>query len=119
MDLAPTDAQLAIQQESRRFLEAEITRERRLTWDRTPEGHDAEFWRAVGQLGWFGLRACRRRWAGRAPRCSIWACSSRNAGVPWRPSASSRPSPAASRSTPSAPRRSVARGSPPWRAASG
>jgi len=55
MDLAPTDAQLAIQQESRRFLEAEITRERRLTWDRTPEGHDAEFWRAVGQLGWLGF----------------------------------------------------------------
>ena len=55
MDLAPTDAQLAIQQESRRFLEAEITRERRLTWDTTPEGHDAGFWRAVGQLGWLGF----------------------------------------------------------------
>jgi len=55
MDLAFTDAQIAIQQEARRFLAAEITRERRLAWDRTPEGHDAEFWRAVGQLGWLGF----------------------------------------------------------------
>ena len=41
MHLAPTDEQQAIQQEARRFLGAEITRERRLAWDQTPEGHDA------------------------------------------------------------------------------
>jgi alkylation response protein AidB-like acyl-CoA dehydrogenase len=54
VNLAPTDAQQAIQQEARRFLEAEITRERRLGWDRTAEGFDPEFWRAVAGLGWFG-----------------------------------------------------------------
>lgn len=55
MDLALTDAQIAIQQEARRFLTAEITRERRLAWDQTPAGYDADFWRAVGGLGWLGF----------------------------------------------------------------
>jgi len=55
MHLAPTDEQQAIQLEARRFLSAEITRERRLAWDRMPEGHDADFWRAVGRLGWLGF----------------------------------------------------------------
>ncbi len=55
MHLAPTDEQQAVQQEARRFLAAEITRERRLEWDRTPAGHDPAFWRAVGALGWFGF----------------------------------------------------------------
>ncbi len=55
MDLAPTDEQEAIRRQARRFLSTEITRERRLAWDRTPEGHDAEFWRAVAELGWFGF----------------------------------------------------------------
>lgn len=55
MHLAPTDEQQAIQQQARRFLAAEITRERRLEWDRTAEGHDATFWRAVAGLGWFGF----------------------------------------------------------------
>jgi 3-oxocholest-4-en-26-oyl-CoA dehydrogenase beta subunit len=55
MHLAPTDEQQAIQLEARRFLSAEITRERRLEWDRTAEGHDADFWRAVGRLGWLGF----------------------------------------------------------------
>jgi alkylation response protein AidB-like acyl-CoA dehydrogenase len=54
VNLAPTDAQQAVQQEARRFLEAEITRERRLAWDGTAEGFDPEFWRAVAGLGWFG-----------------------------------------------------------------
>src|SRR5262249_59276860 len=31
------------------------TPERGLAWDRMPEGHDAGFWRAVGQLGWLGF----------------------------------------------------------------
>jgi 3-oxocholest-4-en-26-oyl-CoA dehydrogenase beta subunit len=55
MHLAPTDEQQAIQLEARRFLSAEITRERHLEWDRTAEGHDADFWRAVGRLGWLGF----------------------------------------------------------------
>lgn len=55
MHLAPTDAQQAVQQEARRFLSAQITRERRLEWDRTAEGYDAAFWRAVGELGWLGF----------------------------------------------------------------
>lgn len=55
MHLAPTDEQQAIQRQARRFLAAEITRERRLAWDRTAEGHDAAFWQAVADLGWFGF----------------------------------------------------------------
>jgi len=55
VNLAPTDEQQAIQRQARRFLAAEITRERRLEWDRTAEGHDAPFWRAVAELGWFGF----------------------------------------------------------------
>src|SRR5262245_21510719 len=55
MDLALTDEQQAIQQQARRFLAAEITRERRLAWDRMAEGHDAAFWSAVAELGWLGF----------------------------------------------------------------
>src|SRR5262249_1187104 len=55
MHLAPTDEQQAIQAEARRFLSTEITRERRLAWDGMPEGHDPDFWRAVGRLGWLGF----------------------------------------------------------------
>jgi 3-oxocholest-4-en-26-oyl-CoA dehydrogenase beta subunit len=52
--LAPTDEQRAVQEEARRFLQTEITRERRLAWDQTPEGHDPVFWQAVAGLGWLG-----------------------------------------------------------------
>jgi alkylation response protein AidB-like acyl-CoA dehydrogenase len=45
---------MAIQQEARRFLAAEITRERRQAWDRTPAGYDPQFWQAVAGLGWLG-----------------------------------------------------------------
>src|SRR6185295_4284102 len=55
MHLAPTEEQQAIQQQARRFLAAEIDRERRLAWDATAEGHDAAFWEAVARLGWFGF----------------------------------------------------------------
>ena len=55
MDLAPTAEQQAIQDQARRFLATEITRERRLAWDATPEGHDGAFWKAVAELGWFGF----------------------------------------------------------------
>jgi alkylation response protein AidB-like acyl-CoA dehydrogenase len=54
MQLAPTEEQRAVQQEARRFLAAEITRERRLAWDRLPEGYDPAFWQAVARLGWLG-----------------------------------------------------------------
>lgn len=54
MFLAPTSEQLEIQEQAGRFLQSELTRERRLAWDQTAEGHDAAFWRAVSELGWFG-----------------------------------------------------------------
>ncbi|HZP40189.1 MAG TPA: acyl-CoA dehydrogenase [Candidatus Binatia bacterium] len=54
MHLAPTDEQRAIQEEARRFLAAEITRERRRAWDELPGGWDDEFRRAVARLGWLG-----------------------------------------------------------------
>jgi alkylation response protein AidB-like acyl-CoA dehydrogenase len=54
MQLAPTDEQRAIQQEARRFLAAEIGRERRQAWDRSPEGYDPDFWQAIARLGWLG-----------------------------------------------------------------
>jgi len=54
MDLSATAEQQAIQQEARRFLSTEISRERRREWDATPEGHDPAFWQAVARLGWFG-----------------------------------------------------------------
>jgi len=49
-----TPDQQAVQAAARRFLAAEITRERRRAWDATPEGHDDAFWQAVARLGWFG-----------------------------------------------------------------
>ena len=55
MDLALSAEQQAVQQEARRFLSAEIGRERRLAWDRTAEGYDPAFWQAVARLGWFGF----------------------------------------------------------------
>jgi alkylation response protein AidB-like acyl-CoA dehydrogenase len=54
MHLAPTDEQQAVPREARRFLADTITRERRLEWDKTAEGHDPTFWQAVAKLGWFG-----------------------------------------------------------------
>jgi alkylation response protein AidB-like acyl-CoA dehydrogenase len=54
MHLAPTAEQQTIPQEARRFLAAEITRERRLEWDKTAEAYDPAFWRAVSDLGWLG-----------------------------------------------------------------
>src|SRR5579883_1699444 len=54
MDLGLTPEQQTVQQEARRFLAAEITRERRLEWDRSPTGYDPAFWRAVSELGWLG-----------------------------------------------------------------
>jgi alkylation response protein AidB-like acyl-CoA dehydrogenase len=55
MQLRPSEEQEAIREAARRFLAAEITRERRLQWDGTDEGHDPAFWDAVARLGWFGF----------------------------------------------------------------
>jgi len=55
MDLAPTPEQQAVQSQARRFLAAELTRERLAAFDREPAGHDAAFWRDVAALGWFGF----------------------------------------------------------------
>ena len=54
MHLAPTDEQQVVPAAARKFLAAEITRERRLAWDKTAEGHDPTFWKAVADLGWLG-----------------------------------------------------------------
>ena len=54
MHLAPTDEQQVVPAAARRFLATEITRERRLEWDKTEHGHDPAFWKAVADLGWFG-----------------------------------------------------------------
>jgi alkylation response protein AidB-like acyl-CoA dehydrogenase len=55
MNLAPTPEQQELQASARRFLEKEITRERLLAWDKTAEGYDAAFWRAVVDLGWLSF----------------------------------------------------------------
>lgn len=54
MHLGLTDDQQVIQQQARRFLSEQITRERRLAWDKTAWGHDREFWKSVSDLGWLG-----------------------------------------------------------------
>jgi alkylation response protein AidB-like acyl-CoA dehydrogenase len=54
MHLAPTAEQQTVPAAARKFLAAEITRERRLEWDKTASGHDPAFWKAVADLGWFG-----------------------------------------------------------------
>ncbi|MGH7896564.1 MAG: acyl-CoA dehydrogenase family protein [Candidatus Binatia bacterium] len=55
MNLATSPEQAELQASARRFLENEVSRERLLAWDRTPEGYDAAFWRAVSELGWVGF----------------------------------------------------------------
>jgi len=51
MDFEPSDDQVALQQELRRFLEARVTSESR----RAP-AFDRELWRALAEMGVFGLR---------------------------------------------------------------
>jgi alkylation response protein AidB-like acyl-CoA dehydrogenase len=55
MDLAPSPEQQAVQEQARRFLTAQVTRERRLQWDASPAGYDEDFWRQVSELGWLGF----------------------------------------------------------------
>jgi alkylation response protein AidB-like acyl-CoA dehydrogenase len=54
MDLALTPDQQAVRDAARRFLAAEVTRERLAAFDAEPAGYDARFWRDVAALGWFG-----------------------------------------------------------------
>ena len=88
------------------------------TWDRTPEGHDAEFWRAVGELGWLGF-AVPEAMGGQGASLLDLGILLEECGRAVAPFGIFAAVAAASPSTPSAPRRSVGRGSPPWRAASG
>ena len=55
MDLNPSPEQQAVQEQARRFLAAQVTRERRLVWDASPSGYDDDFWRQVSELGWLGF----------------------------------------------------------------
>jgi len=55
MNLATSGEQQELQASARRFLEKEITRERLLAWDKTAEGYDPAFWRAMVELGWLGF----------------------------------------------------------------
>src|SRR5262245_7999565 len=55
MRLAPTPEQQEIKDAVRRFTSEQVTPERLATWARSGEGIDAETWRQVAQLGWFGL----------------------------------------------------------------
>src|SRR5207302_5569566 len=61
MDFGTGVDQQAVQAAARRFLAAELTRERRRAWEPTAEGHDAAFWSGVAQLGWFGYGLPRDR----------------------------------------------------------
>jgi alkylation response protein AidB-like acyl-CoA dehydrogenase len=54
MHLAPSDEQQIVPTAARAFLAAEITRERRLEWDKTEAGYDPAFWASVSDLGWLG-----------------------------------------------------------------
>jgi alkylation response protein AidB-like acyl-CoA dehydrogenase len=54
MHLAPTPEQQVVPEQARKFLAAEITRERRLEWDKTAPGYDPVFWKAISELGWLG-----------------------------------------------------------------
>jgi alkylation response protein AidB-like acyl-CoA dehydrogenase len=51
MDFEPSDDQVALQQELRRFLEARVTSE-----SRRAQVFDRELWRALAEMGVFGLR---------------------------------------------------------------
>jgi len=55
MDLNPSPEQQAVQEQARKFLTAQVTRERRLVWDAQPAGYDDDFWRQVSALGWLGF----------------------------------------------------------------
>src|SRR5215475_6466857 len=55
MRLAPTPEQQEVKDAVRRFCVEQITPERLLAWDRDPLSIDVMLFRAVAELGWFGL----------------------------------------------------------------
>jgi alkylation response protein AidB-like acyl-CoA dehydrogenase len=55
MELRPSSEQQALMEAVERFWREQITPERLAAWEREPRGIDAACWRAIGELGWFGL----------------------------------------------------------------
>ncbi|MDX2167154.1 MAG: acyl-CoA dehydrogenase family protein [Deltaproteobacteria bacterium] len=55
MDLARTPEQQALADAVERFCQEQLTPERLSAWQREPRGIDDASWRAIGELGWFGL----------------------------------------------------------------
>ncbi len=55
MRLAPTTEQQELKDAVRRFCDEQVTPERLASWDQTASGIDADCWRQVAELGWFGL----------------------------------------------------------------
>lgn len=55
MHPAPTAEQQEIKEAVERFCREQITPERLRAWEREPRGIDADCWRAIAELGWFGL----------------------------------------------------------------
>jgi alkylation response protein AidB-like acyl-CoA dehydrogenase len=55
MQLSPTPEQQDILDAVERFCREQVTPERLLAWEREPRRIDAACWRAIADLGWFGL----------------------------------------------------------------
>jgi hypothetical protein len=55
MDLTFTSVQQALKDAVRRYCQEQITRERLAAWGQAPRGIDEGSWRAIAELGWFGL----------------------------------------------------------------
>jgi alkylation response protein AidB-like acyl-CoA dehydrogenase len=55
MDLARTADQQALADAVERFCQDQLTTERLTAWQREPRGIDDASWRAIAELGWFGL----------------------------------------------------------------
>jgi alkylation response protein AidB-like acyl-CoA dehydrogenase len=55
MDLFPTPEQQDLMDAVERFCREQVTPERLLAWEREPRRIDAACWRAIAELGWFGL----------------------------------------------------------------
>lgn len=55
MQLSPTPEQQALQDAVERFCREQVTPERLIAWEQEPRRIDAACWRAIADLGWFGL----------------------------------------------------------------
>ena len=55
MQLAPTPDQQALQEAVERFCREQITPERLRAWESEPRRIDGASWKAIAELGWFGL----------------------------------------------------------------